>query len=172
MKNKNKAKLAALALVPVLGAAAFAGSAFAADGSSASSTGTTSSWKGKIMSNFHRNKNRDNTQFANDLASVLGLSATDVKAKLDAGQTPQSIITGSGKNVTDVQAALKAIRLNNLKTKLAAEVSAGKLTQAQADAIIARESNETNNGSHMRRMGHKFFGHTQTTNTTTGSSTQ
>lgn len=166
MKNNRKAKLAALALIPTLGVMALAGSAFAADGTSTATTPTTASSSRHFMGMGHRfHGHRDNTTFAANLASVLGLSATDVKARLDAGQTPSSIITAAGKNPADVMAALKVLGQASMKAKLAAAVSSGKITQTQADARLAHEANETQGG----HRGGIFRGMMETTSSTTNS---
>lgn len=148
-KNNRNAKLAAIAILPALGIATFAGSVFAA--SATTTTTPARSFMGM------RHGLRDNTTFASNLASVLGLTATEVKAKLDAGQTPLDIITAAGKMQADVQTALQALQLTSLKTTLAADVSSGKITQAEADAMLARhETNKGKGGGH--RGGGLFHG--------------
>lgn len=134
----NKKKLAALAIVPAIGVTAFATSAFAA-----SDTTPVQHTVSKITNVFkkHGDHKRDNTQFATDLAQILGLQASDVKAKLNAGQTPDAIITAAGKTVSDVHAQLEALHQAGMKAKLAADTASGKITQAQADIMIANMAN-------------------------------
>lgn len=130
----NRKKLATIALIPALGAVAFAHYAFAAD--NATTTASTT----KHPQEMH--KRGDNTQFASNLATALGLSATDVKARLDSGEKPNAIIASTGKSKETVQEALQAARTASMKARLATEVAAGKITQAKADEMIARiESN-------------------------------
>lgn len=129
----NKKKLAAFAIIPALGAVALGTSAFAA---SDTGTSTITQKAAKFMRGM-----RDNTQFATDLAQVLGLSATDVKAKLDAGTKPTDIITSAGKTEADVKPQLDTLRQATIKAKLAAEVAAGTITQAQADERLAGMAN-------------------------------
>ncbi len=138
MNTNRKAKLAALAIIPTLAVGALAGSVFAA---STTASGTPSS----VFRPSEGHGPRDTTQFATDLASILGLSATDIKAKLDAGETPDSIITASGKTKADVEAQMKTLREANMKTRLAADVASGKITQAQADQMITDMANGTFN---------------------------
>jgi hypothetical protein len=135
----TRQKMAALALLPALSAVAYVGSAFAADSTTTPPTtpSATHVWGG------HRGPPRDDTQFAADLAQVLGLNAADVKAKLDAGTKPKDIITQAGKTEADVQAQMKTLHENEMKARLAAQVTSGKITQAQADAILANMANKT-----------------------------
>jgi hypothetical protein len=136
----NKKKLALFAIIPTLGLAAVASSAFAASGTS---TSTVSAVITKAFGGRGNHGQKDSTQFATDLASVLGLSATDVKAKLAAGTPADAIITASGKTKADVDAALKTLRETSLKAKIAADVASGKLTQVQADQMIANIAHGT-----------------------------
>jgi hypothetical protein len=161
MNNTRKAKLAALAIIPTLAVSALAGTVFAASATTTTSTATSS------LSRFFKDRGpQDSTQFATDLASVLGLNATDVKAKLDAGTKPSDIITAAGKTEANVQTAIKALHDAAMKTHLSAEVTAGTMTQAQADAIIAHEATETHGGHH------GGFGGIKTTTTSSITSTQ
>lgn len=137
--------MAAFALIPALGAVAVAGSVFAASKPTATTSSTHSS-KHTNMSMSH-----DNTQFATDLASVLGLSATDVKARLDAGTKPADIITSAGKTESDVMTQMTALRDTAMKTKLQSEVLAGKITQTQANEMLSNMKNHRG-GPH----GHMF----------------
>ena len=66
-------------------------------------------------------------------ASVTGLSAADVMTALRSGQTLAQIAEANGKTSADVIAAARS----NLQQALTSAVSAGTLTQAQADAQLA-----------------------------------
>jgi hypothetical protein len=66
-------------------------------------------------------------------ATYLGIPVADVLTKVQAGQTLAQIAGAtSGKSVDGLVAALVAAE----KTEIAAAVTAGKITQAQADAVI------------------------------------
>ena len=66
-------------------------------------------------------------------ASYLGLTAADLLTKVQAGQTLAQVAGAtSGKTVTGLVAALVTAE----KAELAAKVTAGRITQAQADAVI------------------------------------
>jgi hypothetical protein len=89
--------------------------------------------------------------------AYLGLTLAQVQASLQAGQTLAQIAAATnGKSVDGLVAALVTAE----KTELAAAVTAGKITQAQADAIIptltAKVTAFVNGtGGH----GGKHFGH-------------
>lgn len=70
------------------------------------------------------------------LATALGTTVEKVQADRDAGKTLDETITSLGLNKATVMAALKASHDAEFKTELAAQVTAGKLTQAQADGIL------------------------------------
>jgi hypothetical protein len=67
------------------------------------------------------------------IAIYLGLSQSDVKADLQAGQTLAQIATAQGKSVSGLEAAILA----DAKTHLDAEVSAGTITAAQETTRLA-----------------------------------
>ena len=70
----------------------------------------------------------------NAAASVTGLTDQEVDTQLQAGQTLAQIAQSKGKTADDVIAAARTA----LTTQLAQEVTAGRLTQAQADAKLAQ----------------------------------
>ena len=71
--------------------------------------------------------------FISATAIVTGLTAQDVMTQLQSGQSLAQIAQDNGKTADDVIAAARA----ELSTKLSAAVTAGSLTQAQADAKLA-----------------------------------
>ena len=77
-------------------------------------------------------------------AKALGITATDLEAQLRSGQTITQIATAKNVPVKTVQDAV----LGALQTQLAAEVKAGRLTQAQADEILARAKADPDFGLH------------------------
>lgn len=75
-------------------------------------------------------------------AKALGMTATDLEAQFRAGQTLEQIATTKKTAVKTVQDAVIAA----LQTQLAAEVEAGRITQARADQIIAKAKANPNFG--------------------------
>jgi hypothetical protein len=82
-------------------------------------------------------------------ATYIGISATDLRTQLDAGKTLAAIATANGKTAAGLEAALTTAA----KTDLDAAVTAGKLTQAQEDKLLAalparldQEINEVHSG--------------------------
>ena len=98
---------------------------------------------------------------ATALANALGTTPEAITAQITAGKTPQDIIKASGIDEATIKAQLEASREADMKTRLAADVTSGKLTQAQADEMI------TNMANHKGGPGH--FGGTKRTNTPTAS---
>jgi hypothetical protein len=83
-------------------------------------------------------------------ATYIGISATDLRTQLAAGKTLAAIATANGKTVDGLKAALTTAA----KSDLDAAVTAGKLTQAQEDTILAalparldEEVNEAHTGA-------------------------
>jgi len=66
-------------------------------------------------------------------ATYLGLSETDLRTQLDGGKTLADVAKAEGKTVDGLVSALIA----DEKKELDAAVSAGRLTQAQADEMLA-----------------------------------
>jgi hypothetical protein len=77
-------------------------------------------------------------------AKALGITATDLETQLRSGQTITQIATAKNVPVKTVQDAVIAA----LQTQLAAEVKAGRLTQAQADEMLARAKADPDFGLH------------------------
>jgi hypothetical protein len=89
-------------------------------------------------------------------ATYIGISATDLRTQLAAGKTLAAIATANGKTVDGLKTALTTAA----KTDLDAAVTAGKLTQAQEDKILAtlparldEEVNEVHTGGHGAGFG-------------------
>jgi hypothetical protein len=66
-------------------------------------------------------------------ATYLGLTAADLRTQVEAGKTLAQIATAQGKSVDGLIQAL----VNAEQKELAADVAAGRLTQAQADSMLA-----------------------------------
>ena len=66
-------------------------------------------------------------------ATYIGISASDLRTQLAAGKSLGAIATANGKTVDGLKAALTTAAKSDLDTA----VTAGKLTQAQEDQILA-----------------------------------
>jgi hypothetical protein len=82
-------------------------------------------------------------------ATYIGISAADLRTQLDAGKTLAAVATANGKTADGLGAALTTAA----KSDLDAAVTAGRLTQAQEDKILAnlptrldQEINEVHTG--------------------------
>jgi hypothetical protein len=73
-------------------------------------------------------------EYLSAAASALGVSDSELKGDLKAGQTLSQVAAAKG--VSEDQFKSKVVAI--LKPKLDAAVSAGKLTQAQEDAVLAK----------------------------------
>ena len=87
-------------------------------------------------------------QMTQALAKVLGTTPDAITAQLNAGKTPQDIIKASGLDAATVKAQLDVSREADMKTRLATDVTSGKLTQAQADQMITDMAAHKGNGRH------------------------
>ena len=67
------------------------------------------------------------------VATALGMTDADLRTALQGGQTIAQVAADKGVAIDTVTAALKA----DLQTRLATAVTDGKMTQAQADQILA-----------------------------------
>jgi hypothetical protein len=88
-------------------------------------------------------------------ATYLGLSETELRTQLEAGKTLADVAKAQGKTVEGLVAALVA----DEKKELDAAVAAGRLTQAQADAMLAdaqQRFTDMVNGTLPERGEHRF----------------
>ncbi|MEN9852114.1 MAG: hypothetical protein RI996_57 [Candidatus Parcubacteria bacterium] len=72
------------------------------------------------------------------LATALGISVQTLDAEIAAGKTIDQLATARGLTTDALKAKLQAAREVQIKARLAADVAAGKITQAQADQMIAK----------------------------------
>lgn len=73
------------------------------------------------------------TQVLTDLAKALNLSLTDLQSQLQSGKTLDQIAQAQGVSQAQLETALEA----SVKDNLAKAVTAGTLTQAQADQMLS-----------------------------------
>ncbi|MFB9992271.1 hypothetical protein ACFFLM_09885 [Deinococcus oregonensis] len=76
------------------------------------------------------------------VAKALGLTTDALRQQLQAGKTVAELAKAKGVSTATIRSAALAA----LKTQLAADVKAGKLTQAQADQHLARATADANFG--------------------------
>ena len=88
-------------------------------------------------------------------ATYLGLTEAKLRAELEAGKTLAEIAKAQGKSVAGLKAALKA----NAKAKLDAAVKDGRITQAQADAMLSRIDEQLDDMIAGKLGGQKLSGH-------------
>ncbi len=82
------------------------------------------------------------TYFEQALAQKLGLTDAQLQEKLTAGQRPQEIVAETGVAAADIPALLQEVH----KTALANAVTAGVITQAQADEMLQHRQDHPNGG--------------------------
>lgn len=70
----------------------------------------------------------------NDVAAALGIKVSSLQSQLKDGKKLSEIATAQGKTLDQVKTAVKA----SLKTKLDKAVTAGRITQTQADEQLSR----------------------------------
>lgn len=103
------------------------------------------------------------------LATFLGIDQATLQADLKAGKKIEDIATAQGKTADQLKQFFtnqEQARLADMKTKLAADVASGKITQAQMDAMVARMSNPPKfaTGQHGRGGAQKPVAPTTATN--------
>jgi putative ubiquitin-RnfH superfamily antitoxin RatB of RatAB toxin-antitoxin module len=86
------------------------------------------------------------TAVVTSLAKALGTTVEVITAKLDAGISPRDIIKASGLDETTIKAQLDVSREADMKARLLADVTSGKITQAQADEMIAHKDDHEGKG--------------------------
>ena len=86
----------------------------------------------------HRGGSGLRSQAALDAAAkALGMTSTDLQAQLWGGKTLSDLATEKGVDIADVQVAVEAAEKAEVKTQIAAAVTAGTITQAKADWLIS-----------------------------------
>lgn len=98
-----------------------------------------------------------NDQMLVDVATTLGTTKDALQAQLTAGKTMKDIIAASGVSESDFKTKMEALRLTELKTKLATDVSSGKLTQTQADQKLTDMQNHKGSKGKNGHHSDSFF---------------
>ncbi len=80
---------------------------------------------------------KDNGQMLANAATILGTTKEALQAQITTGKDLKEIVAAAGISETDFRTKMDALRQAEVKTRFAAEVAAGTLTQAQADQRLA-----------------------------------
>jgi hypothetical protein len=70
------------------------------------------------------------------VARVLGMTADEVSSALQAGKTLQDLANEKGVDIADVQAALQAVRVAEMRDAIAQAVANGTMTQEKANWLL------------------------------------
>lgn len=126
---KKKQKMALYGLTPVLVGLAFAGSASA----DTISTTTSSAVKG-IKGKMHKGAGAQNDTA---LASILGITSTELTTALSSGKTIDTLIAEKGLDKNAVMQKLRAAHEAKMQAQIAADIASGKITKAEATKMKA-----------------------------------
>ena len=69
-------------------------------------------------------------------AKVLGMTADEVSSALQEGQTLQDLATEKGVAIEDIQAAIQAVHVAEMRDSIAQAVADGTMTQEKADWLL------------------------------------
>lgn len=69
-------------------------------------------------------------------AKVLGMTADEVKSALQGGKTLQDLAIEKGVAIEDVQAAIQAVRVTEMREQIVQAVADGTMTQEKADWLL------------------------------------
>lgn len=69
-------------------------------------------------------------------AKALGMTADEVKSAIQGGQTLQDLATEKGIAIEDVQTAIQAVRVTEMREQIAQAVADGTMTQEKADWLL------------------------------------
>jgi hypothetical protein len=69
-------------------------------------------------------------------AKVLGMTPDEVSAALKEGKTLEDLATTAGVKIEDVQAAIQAVHVTEMRDNIAQAVKDGTITQANADWLL------------------------------------
>jgi len=70
------------------------------------------------------------------VANVLDMSADDLSAALENGQTIQDLADEAGVDMQEIRDALSAVRADNIRERIAQAVDDGTMTQEKADWLL------------------------------------
>lgn len=70
------------------------------------------------------------------VAEVLGMTTDDVSSALQSGKTLQDLADEKGVAIEDVQAAIQAVRVTEMRERITQSVADGTMTQEKADWLL------------------------------------
>jgi hypothetical protein len=131
---KNKLKIIAYSAIPLVGLAMLSANIASAHGFDGFGGGL-GRWSGAGGNSAEFATNLQN-KFQNE-ANLLGISVDEVKTGWAQGKTLEQIAAEHNITTEQLQQKFKDQRLTNMKTNLQSLVSAGIITQAQADSRLS-----------------------------------
>ena len=69
-------------------------------------------------------------------AKVLGMTADELSSAMQSGKTLEDLATSAGVDIQDVQDAISAARVEDMRTQIAQAVTDGTMTQDKADWLL------------------------------------
>ncbi len=96
--------------------------------------------------------NRQQTMFQNE-AQILGISVDEIKNAWAEGKSLKQLAEERGISQEQLQAKMKEVRLQQIKSQLQTLVEKGVITQGQADKRLQFMQNQPANGKHGRGRG-------------------
>ena len=69
-------------------------------------------------------------------AKVLGMTTDEVQSALQSGKTLQDLADEAGVDIADVQAAIQAVHVTEMRANIAQAVKDGTMTQEKADWLL------------------------------------
>lgn len=142
MKKRLIAVLMALVAVAMLATGVVFAQAPTPTVTPAGTPGTVPGIGGGMMHGGRRGDGPIRTYFEQALAQKLGLTDAQLQEKLTAGKHPEEIVAETGVAAADIPALLQEVH----KTALANAVTAGVITQAQADEMLQHLQDHPNGG--------------------------
>lgn len=86
-------------------------------------------------------------------AKALGMTTDELTSALQSGKTLQDLATEKGVGIADVQAAVQAVRVTEMRERIAQAVEDGTMTQEKADWLLEGLDNGFMGGGMGRGFG-------------------
>lgn len=134
-KKRLALVMSVLALITILGVTAVS-TAFAQTATPPADSSSPPPKMEKFGRSFGFGFRGGNTANFDALAEALNLTPTQLFEQLHAGKTLSEIAEAQGVDLTKVQEAMNASRVQAMKDKIAQAVTAGTITQEQADWLL------------------------------------
>jgi len=91
-------------------------------------------------------------------AKVLGMTTDEVQSALQSGKTLQDLADEAGVDIADVQAAIQAVHVTEMRDRIAQAVADGTMTQEKADWLLEGLDKGFIGGGDDFGLGHGFDG--------------